>query len=412
MNGTETVRLAVFALAYAGISVGRLPGRRLSRPAVATAGAAAMILLGGLPLKDAVRAVDGAVLVLLLGFMLVVAQLEDAGFFHWVARQVIHRATTPRRLLAAVVGISGLLSALFVNDTVCLVLTPLLLAVVGPLGAPAVPYLIALATAANVGSVMTPMGNPQNMLVAVHGGFSFAAFVGRMAPAGLGGLVITYGLLLLIFRKQLARPFERVAPPSGDPPDWKRATRVLTGLGVAIIAWLAGAPPAGVAAAAGVLALVAAPRRAGNALRRTEWQLLLFFAALFILVRGIEGTQLVADVMDAARARLWHPGVVRTGAVAGVTLVLGNLVSNVPGVMMWLPIVPHLPDPTHLWLVIAMSATFAGNLLLVGSMANLIVAERAAARGITLPFLAYARAGIPITFVTIAWGALALVLTR
>ncbi len=369
MNGPEFVRLVVFALAYVGISAGRIPGRYLSRPAVATAGAVAMILLGRLPIGEAAASID--------------------------------------------VAVAGFLSALFVNDTVCLVLTPLVLAVVEPLGTPAVPYLVALATASNVGSVMTPTGNPQNMLVAVQGGFHFGAFVARMAPAGLGGLVLTFAVLTLVFRKELAQPFRRAAAPAPvASPRWGQAGRVLAVFGATVAAWLAGAPVAGVAIGAGVLALLAAPRRAAHAVRGVAWRLLLFFAGLFILVRGIEDTTLVANVMDAARVHLAQPGLARTATVAGTTLVLSNVVSNVPAVMIWLPIVPQLPDPSHLWLVIAMSATFAGNLVLVGSMANLIVAERAAARGTRLPFLAYARAGVPITLVTVAWGALALVLTR
>lgn len=401
-------RAAIFAAAYALISFQRLPGVPLSRPAASLLGAVAMVTLGRLPLAEAYAAIDLDVIVFLLGLMLVVGYLEEARFFEWAAERIVERATSPRRLLAAVVATSGLLSALFVNDTICLVLTPLLLEVLRPLRVRPTPYLIALATASNAGSVLTVTGNPQNMLIAIRGDFAFGEFLAAMAPVGLGALVLDYLILAAIYRAELDRPFE--APVHGPPvqPDWPLARTALAIFALALGCWLAGLSLPLVAIAAGALMVAAARRDPAPALARVEWPLLLFFAALFVLMRGLETTGAVTALADAAAPWLAGEGLGRGTALSGVVLLLSNLVSNVPAVLLWAPIVPSLPDPRQLWLILAMSATFAGNLILIGSMANLIVAERAEARGARIGFLEFARVGVPLALLSIAWGVLIL----
>jgi Na+/H+ antiporter NhaD/arsenite permease-like protein len=402
------VRAAIFAAAYLLISFQRLPGVPLNRPAASLLGAVAMVAIGRLPLADAYAAIDMDVIVFLLGLMLVVGYLEEARFFEWVAERVVERATTPRRLLAAVVVISGVLSALFVNDTICLVLTPLLLEVLRPLGVRPTPYLIALATASNSGSVLTLTGNPQNMLVGLRGGFTFGEFFLAMLPVGAGALVLNYAVLAWLYRDELDRPFS--APVLGPPvtPDWPLARRGLALFALALVGWLAGLSLPLVAIGAGALMVAIAQRDPAPALARIEWPLLLFFAALFVLMRGFETTGAVDAMTAAVAPRLTGDGLERAAAVSGIMLALSNLVSNVPAVLLWAPVVPSLPDARELWLLLAMSATFAGNLILIGSMANLIVAERAAARGVQLGFLEYARVGVPLALLSTLWGALVL----
>ena len=403
----------IFALTYFFIAVQRVRWLHLNRPAAALLGAVAMVAFGGLPLAEAYRAIDLDVLVFLLGLMILVGHLEVGGFFEWTADWLLLHSETPRRLLVAVVLGSGLLSALFVNDTVCLVFTPVLVAALVPLGVRPTPYLIALAMGSNVGSALTIVGNPQNMLIGLWSRIGFAAFTLRMLPIVAGALVLTCGLLLRIFRRELPAAFPaRVAP---EPARLDRPL-VLIALGIfagALAAWLVGASLPGVALGAGALMLAAARRDPKPALEKVEWELLLFFAALFVVMRGLELSGAVSLISaEGTRAIELGGRWTTAAAVSGVMVVLSNLISNVPAVMLWRNVVPSLPDPALVWQAMAMSATFAGNLLLVGSMANLIVAERAETRGVQVGYWEYAKAGIPVTVATVAWGVVVLALVK
>ena len=405
--------LAIFAATYLLIAVQRLPFIHLNRPAASLIGAVAMVVAGVLTPQQAYAAIDLDVIVFLLGLMLIVGYLEVGKFFEWAAESVVRRAGTPHRLLAAAVVGGGLLSALFVNDTVCLVVTPVLLVALGPLGVRPVPYLLGLAMGANVGSVVSVTGNPQNMLVGIWSGTSFGGFFVHMLPVGAGGLVITYVLLRRAFRAELARPFSR--PAAGNPVALDRPLVIkgLAAFGVAVAGWLAGWPLPGVAIAAGALMVLVARRDPAYAIERVDWDLLLFFASLFVVMRGLEATGAVAWIDRRALALIQGASPWRDAAVvSGVMVMLSNLISNVPAVILWRGTVPTLPDPALVWRVVAMSATFAGNLLLIGSVANLIVAEKAEAAGIRIGFWEYARVGIPVTLLTMVWGVFVLVLVR
>ena len=408
-----TTGLIIFAATYVLIAVQRLPFVHLNRPAAGLLGAVAMVVFGVLTLPQAYAAIDFDVLVFLLGLMLVVGYLEVGGFFEWAAEWLLRRARTPDRLLLGVVVGGGLLSAFFVNDTICLMVTPVLLAALGPLRVRPTPYLIGLAMGANVGSVLSITGNPQNMLVGIWSGASFGGFLLRMLPVALGGLAITYGYLRWAFRADLREPFREVlatVPLSLDRP---LVAKGLAMFGVAVVAWLAGGSLPLVAITVGALMVAIAQRDPAYAIDRIEWALLLFFASLFVVMRGLEQTGAVAWI-DGHAVTLAQGGSAWSGAtaVSGVMLVLSNLISNVPAVLLWRNTVPTLPDPDLTWRIVAMSSTFAGNLLLIGSMANLIVAERAEARGVRIGFVEYARVGVPVTLLTIVWGIAVLVLLR
>lgn len=402
------VRLVILVATYVLIAVQQLPGLRLNRPAASLLGAVAMVTLGGLPLRDAYAAIDLDVMVFLLGVLLLTAFLELGGFFEWAAGHLVARAHSPRTLLAMVVVASGVLSAFFVNDTICLVLTPLVLATVRPLGVPALPYLLAVALGSNVGSAMTPTGNPQNMLVGVASHIHFARFVGSLALPSLVGLVVVYVTIVWTYRRALGGPLRLDATVPAAPFDRALVTRALVVFGGALVAWLFGLSlPLVAITAAGVL-LAVAQRDPAEAFARVEWSLLLFFGALFVVMRGVRDEPLVLALTSAAAHQVRGVPLHDAAIVSAAMVVLSNLVSNVPAVILWLPIVPRVPDPQFIWLVVAMSSTFAGNLTLLGSMANLIVAERAQARGEHVGFVAYLRVGVPVTVVTVVLGALLL----
>jgi Na+/H+ antiporter NhaD/arsenite permease-like protein len=409
-----TARLIILVVTYLLIALPRVPYLRLSRPAAALVGAVAMVTIGRLPLRDAYAAIDLDVLVFLLGVLLITGFLEAGGFFEWAAGHIVKRAGSPRALLAAVVAASGLLSAFFVNDTVCLVLTPLLLAVLKPLRLKAMPFLLAVALASNVGSAMTPTGNPQNMLIGVASGIHFARFVSALALPSLGGLVIVFVVLLVAYRRDLGAALpgcDAHAAPPETPFDAPLVVRSLIVFAGALCGWLAGLSLPLVAITAAAVLLIVAQRDPAKAFEKVEWPLLIFFAALFVVMRGARDLPVVAALTSAAGAQLHgvrlHDAVVTSGAMVA----LSNLISNVPAVILWLPVVPKVPSPTFIWLVMAMSSTFAGNLTLLGSMANLIVAERAEGRGEPLPFVEYLKVGVPITLLTITWGIAMLVLS-
>ena len=407
-----TTGLLIFAATYLLIAVQRLPFVHLNRPAASLLGAVAMVALGVLPLPDAYAAIDFDVLVFLLGLMLIVGYLEVGKFFEWAAEWILRRAVTPQRLLLGVVVGGGLLSAFFVNDTICLVVTPVLLAALGPLRVRPHPYLIGLAMGSNVGSVLSITGNPQNMLVGIWSGTTFGGFLAHMFPVAAGGLALTYGYLRWAYKADLAEPFRERLEPVPVALDRPLVAKGLAMFGIAVVAWLAGGslPLVAIAAGAGMVAI--AQRDPAYAIDRVEWSLLLFFASLFVVMRGLEQTGAVVWFDEHAVALVGHGSAWRAAGVVSVALAtLSNLISNVPAVILWRNTVPNLPHADLQWRIVAMSSTFAGNLLLIGSMANLIVAERAERRGVRIGFGEYAKIGVPVTLLTLGWGLVVILVT-
>ena len=409
-----TTRLVILLVTYLLIAAQGIRWLRLTRPAASLLGAVAMVTLGGLSLTDAYAAIDMNVIVFLLGVLILTAYLELGGFFEWIAARIVKYAHAPASLLAVVVAVSGLLSAFFVNDTICLVLPPLVLAVVRSLGLEPLPYLLAIALGSNVGSAMTPTGNPQNMLIGVASGISFARFVATLALPSLGGLAIVFGVLAFVHRHMLGTPPRRLttsAPVVAEHAfDGVLVTKALLLFGGALVGWLAGLSLPLIAISAAALLIAVARRDPAEAFANVEWELLLFFGALFVVMRGVRDVPLVQDLTSASGASLSGARLHDAGIVTAAMLALSNLVSNVPAVILWLPVVPRTAHPNFVWLVMAMSSTFAGNLTLIGSMANLIVAERAAARGAHIGFVDYLKVGIPVTIATMLWGILWIVI--
>jgi Na+/H+ antiporter NhaD/arsenite permease-like protein len=398
---TVLATAAIFLLTYAGVALGRIPGLRLDRAGVALTGAALMMAVGALTPQEAYRAVDLDTIVLLLGMMIVVAHLKLSGFFRLVAGWALTRAHSARVLLAAVVVTAGTFSAFLVNDAVCLVMAPLVIEVTRALRRNPVPYLLALAMAANVGSTATITGNPQNMIIGAISHIPYTAFAAVLAPVAVAGLALVMAMILAVWRSEF-RDGERlsaVPPPARvHRPQMIKAVLVTGGV---VALFFAGVPVAKAAILGGSLLLVTRAIKARKVYREIDGALLLMFAGLFVVVAGAEkvllGPEAVAAVRGLHLDDVW--------ALTGVTAVLSNIISNVPAVLALKPFVAGLPDEPRAWLTIAMSSTLAGNFTLVGSVANLIVAERARRAGIEISFLAYCRAGIPLTLITLALGA-------
>lgn len=478
----HSLTLAIGGLTLAVIAFGRVPGARLSRAAVAFVGAAALLAVQAVDLGAAGRMVNGEVLLLLFSLMVVNASLASAGAFRLLATLVTRGTLGPKRLLALLVLSAGVLSALFLNDTVVLMLTPLVVRAARRLRLPPLPYLLGLALAANAGSVATVTGNPQNVLVAVGAGIGYGEFAARLGPVALLALAVTLGVLLVAFRRELragrlvvaeaataaaaagavagavvagatagagvgtaagAGAGADVGAAAGPAPlpQVQRGRLLVSGAAALLMlaGFVAGVPVAVAAAVAAALLLASHGRGASLILKRVDYELLILFAGLFVVVGAIAATGLperwllgllgagggaagglvggpvggqlggaLGSTLGGAAAGQVATGPAGLGVLTAVTAALSTLVSNVPAVLVLLPALalPTLAPPagTTLGLTAAMAATLAGNLTLMASVANLIVAESARRLGEEVGFWAYLRVGVPVTLLSLLLG--------
>ncbi|HEV8241671.1 MAG TPA: SLC13 family permease [Thermoanaerobaculia bacterium] len=400
MSWREGCGLVVVAATLLGVAVGRYPWLRMNRATIALVGATLLVAMGVLPLRDAFAAVDLDTLALLLGMMVLNSNLRLAGFFGLVAQRVAAWARTPRQLLALVVAAAGVLAAVFLNDTIVLMMTPLVIEIAAAARQRPLPYLVALVTAANVGSVATEIGNPQNMLVAVASGIPFGRFTATLLPLAVVGLIVVWAVIAVVYRGDLG-----AAPlPPHEPPRVRPLRSLLRECGWAslllLLAIAVRLPLPLAALLAASLLLVTRRLKPERVFREVDWSLLVFFASLFVV------TAALAPLGVTPRLLEWARGFVGDGVapLAAVSVVLSNVVSNVPAVLLLRPLVPLLAHPERAWLTVAMATTLAGNLTLLGSVANLIVAELARVRGVRLSFGEYLKAGLPVTVLTLAAG--------
>ena len=389
------IALLIFFGTYLVLAVGRLPYFRVDRTGAAIIGASLMIGCNVLTFEEAYRAIDYDTLILLFGMMIVVANLRLSGFFTLVSAWVVEHAHQPLALLTSIVFVAGVFSAFFVNDTMCLVLTPLVLEITSRLRRNPVPYLLAVAMGANIGSVATITGNPQNMMIGSFSGLHYRAFAAALAPVALAGLAAAVAVIAVVYRREF-RTHQRVDLVHRPV----RVNRVLlwksiVASGAMVVLFFIGWPVPKVALVAGALLLVTRRVKPEKVYLHIDWQLLVLFVGLFVVVAGVEkllSPQLVASL---------H--LERTSVLSATAAALSNLVSNVPAVLLFKPFIGHLPDPTRGWLALAMSSTLAGNLTVLGSVANLIVVQRAR-QEVEIGFWEYFRAGAPLTVLTIAIG--------
>jgi Na+/H+ antiporter NhaD/arsenite permease-like protein len=395
--------ILIFAATYVVMAVGRLPGYRMDRAGAALLGASLMVAFGVLTPDEAYAAVDMETIALLLGMMIVVANLRLSGFFRLVIRFAIARAGHPLMLLAAIVILSGVLSAFLVNDAICLVMTPLVLDLVTRLKRDPVPYLLAVAMASNAGSVATITGNPQNMIIGSLSHIPYAAFAFALSPVALASLAIAFVLIAVSHHEEFFRSGRFTVEADGSPVVYHRplVIKTVAVLAAMVVLFFAGQPVAKVAIVGGALLLFTRRVNPKKVYVDIDWPLLVMFAGLFIVVAGLDKAVLDADTV----ARLGRIDLGNVPVLAAVTAVLSNLVSNVPAVLVLRPFIERLADPQHAWQVVAMASTLAGNFTIVGSVANLIVVERARARGVEIGFWHYFRVGAPLTVLSIALGA-------
>ncbi len=401
----------LFGLTYLALALGKVPGLRVDRAGIALIGATVLMVTGILSLADAVRSVNYETVVLLFGMMVLVGCLRLGHFFERLARWTLVRVRSPLGLLAVGIGLAGGLSAFLVNDVVCLALAPLVLNLTRRLGLNPMPYLLGLATGANIGSTATITGNPQNMIIGTLSHLSYAQFAARLLPVALIALVIDFALVAWVYRHHLVdgpagkMGGSRLLAPALVPHLHRahsyllRKSLIVT---LAVVALFFTGLPIALVALGGAAVLLLLPIRPEKIYRQVDWSLLVLFTGLFVIVHAFETNVVSSWDIENWTGLLRHPVTV----LSLVSAVLSNLVSNVPAVLLFKPIIPAMPvdaQPTA-WLALAMSSTFAGNLTILGSVANLIVVESARREGYTISLLDYCRIGIPLTVLTLAAG--------
>jgi Na+/H+ antiporter NhaD/arsenite permease-like protein len=393
--------LGIFALAYVLIAARRLAWLPVGRPTGALLGAVLMVLLGCLTPVQAYGAVDGNTIALLFGMMVLQVELDRSGLLDALTAAIAARRLPAWRLLVGVVFGAGILSALLVNDAVCIMATPLVARLCRAGRLPPLPFLLALATGSNVGGTMTLTGTPQCMLVGRFSGISFARYAGIMVPTGLALLALTSVCFLVAFRRSLVGVrTDAVAPAT--PLDRPRARRFVLCLVAVVVGNFAGLPLAWVALAGACLVALLQRGEPTENLRRVDWPLLVFFAALFVVVGGLAHAGWVDDAVGWLSPWLSADPATRPARFAAFSLVGSNVFSNVPFVLVLGHGYPAAGDA--FWLQLALTSTLAGNLTLVGSVANLIVAEAAAKEGVHVGFWAYLKVGLPLTVLSTAAG--------
>lgn len=396
----NVLALFIIVIVLIGVAIGRYPWLRMNRATIALVGAVGLMAIGALTLEEAYAALDLNTLALLFAMMVLNVNLRLAGFFRMVTARVVKLARTPRWLLALVIGTSGVLSAVFLNDTIVLMFTPLVLEITAVLKRNPIPYLIGLVTVANIGSAATIVGNPQNMIIGIASGIPFATFTSYLAPVSLVGLMVAWVVIVLVYRAEFAPMQLATEALIKERPYRPLLRKSIFATLLMLIGFLAGVPIPQAALTAAALLLITRRLKPERVFLELDWSLLVFFSGLFIVTGAVESTGWSQRLFAVAEP------VARQGvaALTGVSVILSNLISNVPAVLLFRPLVPAFPDPQRTWLTLAMATTLAGNLTLLGSVANLIVAETAKKQGVDLTFGEYLKAGVPITLISLLWG--------
>ncbi len=392
--------LLIFIFTYVGIIFTRLPKINVDRPSAAFFGAIAMILFGVLDLGEAVRAIDYNTIALLLGMMIIISTLQLDGFFSLIAEKTLSWSKTPFRLLVIITFVTGVASAFLVNDAVVLLFTPVIIAICRASKINPVPYLIAEILSSNIGSAMTITGNPQNMLIGITSGIDYATFFFRLLPVSLLGMGMTVFVVKGFYRSH----FRNGAVITADSHQFEykygsMKFSVPVFLGVVLFFFLGkllslSIPVIALAGAA--LILLFGKVKPSKVIKNVDWVLLLFFSSLFIVVEGAVKAGLMDFLIHSQVLTEDMAGVVR---LHGLSLLMSQIVSNVPYTVMMLPVLKPLPGDI-LWLTLASASTLAGNATIIGAMANLIVIESAEKEGVKIGFWEFFKIGIVATLLS------------
>ena len=403
LSNNLLIATIILIATYVGVAFTRLPKVNVDRSSAAFTGGVLMILFGVLTFEEAVKAIDFNTIALLLGMMIIVSVLKVVGFFDLLATKSVATANTPRRLLLLVIIATATASAFLVNDAVVLLFTPVIIQACRARKVNPVPYLIAEAMASNIGSVCTIVGNPQNMLIGVTSGISFAHFFLYLLPVSLLSTVALTFIMYRFYHKDLSQSFDSATDLLTEAPtyDVKAITRLVPILILLIIAFFLSSfvklqIPI-IALGFACLVLLVGKAKPSTIIKEVDWVLLLFFAGLFVVIGGAHKAGVLDIFIESIIAT---PGFLGIASISIVSTVVSQLVSNVPLTMLVLPILKNVPGDV-LWIALAAGSTLGGNLTIIGAVANIIVVEGASREGIQVRFLEFLKVGALVTVVTV-----------
>jgi len=392
------VTLVIVLLVYIGLAIGFIPKMQANRTTITLIGVGLLLVLKQINIQQIGGFIDLDTLILLFSMMVINANLRLSGFFKLTGATLLRLTRKPRVFLIIEILLVGVLSALFLNDTICIMFTPFLLDLLLAINRNPIPYLIALATASNIGSVATLTGNPQNMIIGVASGIRYIDFSTALAPVALLCLGVIWIILMLFYKKEFARDNFFQIPPTREIRYYKpllvKTLIVTVGL---LIAFMVGVPIALAALIAAIILLFTRRVKPDKIFSSIDWEILVFFAGLFIVTGSLETNGVTSKLGDLVNSA----GRINVFNLSIGTTILSNLVSNVPAVLLLKPLMSLLVNPTAGWLTLAASSTLAGNLTLLGSVANLIVVESAKRRKVMLSFWEYTKVGAIITAITL-----------
>ncbi len=383
-----------------GIAIGSYPKFRMNRATIALVGAAALIFIGAIKLEEAYDAVDLNTILLLFAMMIINGNLRISGFFKLITQRIIKIAKTPSQLLSLIIISSGILSAFFLNDTIVIMFTPLVIEITITLKRNPIPYLIGLVTAANIGSSATIIGNPQNMIIGISSGISFSKYALYQTPVTLVGLIIIWIVIVIIYRTEFIKIRFGEIEILPIKPYKPLFIKSIIASSLMIIAFFAGMSIPLAALGGAAILLITRRLKPERVFNEIDWGLLVFFSGLFIVTKSIE-TAGFGRYLSLTLEPLLSQSILSFTVSSAL---VSNIVSNVPAVLLYRPFIPNMPIPEQAWLILGMATTLAGNLTLIGSVANLIVAETAKKYSVKLTFGEYLKAGVIITIFSIAVG--------
>ncbi|MDR3585708.1 MAG: anion transporter [Desulfosporosinus sp.] len=378
-------------------TVGKSPIFRVDRAGIAIIGAS-LTVVTGMTFDQAVRAVDYRTIVLLFSMMIIASYLNLSGLFQLIGNYSMSKLHTKKQLLFWVILATGILSAFFINDIVCLLFTPIVILICQRLELNPVPHLLGVATASNIGSVSTLIGNPQNILIGSLSHMSFSWYMAVTAPLSVVGLILNYLVIAWVYREELNGLLPDCSPLVGVVNRYLIRKGLIV-MSLVLLGFLAGFDPAIVAILGASLLLVTRRLKPNKVYAGIDFNLLIIFIGLFVIIGGVEQSGLIG--------RLLNPDFVQhirsLPLFAVLTILFSNVVSNVPAVMMLKFLIPTSSGQVW-WASMAVFSTFAGNLTLTGSIANLIVVEQAKKQNVDISFSTYFKIGFPITTILIVIG--------
>jgi Na+/H+ antiporter NhaD/arsenite permease-like protein len=398
------VATGIFMATYMGIAAGCVPGLVLDRTGIALLGAIAMVATGALAMPQALQALDAPTLLLLYALMVVSAQFRVGGFYTWTVLQLRRFMPREKLFLLLVMAVTAVMSAAIVNDVVCLAFTPVLAVALLQAGLNPVPFLIGMAVASNIGSAATIIGNPQNMLIGQMGHLAFGPFMAWCGVPALISLALAYGTIAWLYRGRFQGTLPAYTGAASWPPfNRHQSIKGLLATGALIVLFFTHIPRELSALSIAGLLLCSRQMRTRDMLEQVDWHLLTLFCGLFIVIGGFMLTGMPAALVAGLKGR--GIDLHNLYVLTGVSALLSNVVSNVPATMLMVRFLN--PARVTEWYALALASTFAGNLITIGSIANLITIEQARHYGITIGFKEHARIGIPVTImsllVTILW---------